>query len=587
MEKYLLLQEEVDNSYRVAQLKILYEKYIQKLIIDYPELLLENPDLKKSISEFEKSRKYKEDYVKILAAVLLQKNTFNKILTYFSTESIFLVNKLMWTDLISLKEVEQKLNIQVLEPDQKQFSGTRYTRMKSDFQILSTLDFKEYHSYNAFFYFTDKIKEIVSEYLPKPSKYYLKASKEITGEFIYENNGEILQEFPLLHSYYLNNSIKTKTNGQLTKGTTNKLRKNIALKEFYPEKETNFNSARSYLLAAFLSEIDIDTEKTNETHEIIKNTLNNNYAESYFNYLIHFLPDLKGTAYVYHNKETNSILWKVLKTLQVNEWYSFEDLIEHILIKNKDFVPINKYTAEKYLYYLKGEGNYKYRRYVNKNSYKKTIIEPIIKSTFALFAAWGLVDITYEKFSEKESLIFFSMFDKLKYVRLNSFGEYVSGQKDTFNPPKSTNEVEFYLSEKELIIEAKGNLNLAEVKLNNIAIKNNENKFTVNYDSFLKNCKNEDDIFNKIEIFSKTINAYIPANWNIFFSEIADKIEPLKEMGEAKIFNIKKDKELKKYLIEDSLLMKNVSFIDDYKIVIETKNISKIKSKLKKYGYLS
>ena len=583
MNKYQILIEEVDNSYRVLQLKILYEKYIKKLIKLHTELLTENLDLKKSVSELETSKRFKKDYVKILAAVMSQKNTFIEFMKLFSEDGIFLINKLIWTEIISIVEIEEKFNIQVLNPSKKdKWNEIRYDRTKDDFQILCTENFNDYHESNACFTFPYKIREILSEYVAKPDRYYLKPTNEFKSDYVYENNYDILQEFPLLYSYYLNGAIKVKQAGEVSISTANKLRKNLAIKEFYPEDNKKFRATRSHLLATFFSEINIKPQG-DDTHKIIKRIFHD-YSTSYFDSLRHFLINLKGIAYVSHTRQDIKILWELLKVLKLKEWYSLQDIIEYILLRNPNFIPVRKYDASRYLYYLIDDGVYKYKKFISKGIYNKYIIEPILKSGLALFASFGLIDIAYDKFDN--SKLFFSMFDKLKYVRLNPLGEYVCGLKDDFKPPKQTNELEFNLSNTELIIQIEGDLELAKTKLQNIADINKNNVFIVTYDSFLKNCKDDDDIFTKIEIFENIIIKPLPPNWNVFFKEIVRKFSPFKEIGIAKIFDIKKDAELINYLKKDNILEKTVSFIDDYKIVIEKANVSKVKRRLKKFGYL-
>ncbi len=585
MTTYQILQEEVDVCYRVVQLKVLYDNFVMKLLEKDHFLFQENKNLKSAMIDFEASKKHKKDYVKIIAAIMSEKKSFLSFIDLFPKNIIKLIKELIWNNYVSFLDVHEKNGVKIINKAKITYNSV-HIAVYDDFQIFGFVELKSYKFSETRLEFPIKMREILLKYVVPPTNYYLSPEVDkINCDFIYENKCKIIQDFELLIAYYTNNDgIKTNASGQITISTANKLRKSFNFEEFYSDKNKKLQAARTYLLAIFIEKINIPSEKE-FTHEIIK-AMFENYSESYFNSIKNYLTNIKGTSYVESNKQDKEVLWILLRTLQDNKWYSMDKIIKYILLRNQNFLPVSMYHAKNYLYKFQKDDYYKWKNYVNYSSYQKLITMPIIKSTFAMFAAFGLVDIGYNDVDKNSSTEFETMYDELKYVRLTSFGTYVCGLTKSFEPPKIEKEVEFTLSSKELIVSAKGNLDLAKIKMKNFTAKNIKNEFIVTYESFLKNCRTEDDVYTKIDIFESTICNKPPQNWLNFTETILDNIEPFKEKGVATVFNIKNDGNLISILKNDDILRKYVFFTDKQRIMIEKSNVSKVKTKLRKHGYL-
>jgi len=221
--------------------------------------------------------------------------------------------------------------------------------------------------------------------------------------------------------------------------------------------------------------------------------------------------------------------------------------------------------------------------------YNDVLLAPLVKGMFFLLASLGLVNIAYELPTNKQYQLrdrnYLSVFDGLKFVRLSDFGKYVLGVSDSYDYTTEEKPTKVLLDEKRLIVTIEGPGRLERMVLHRLAEKIGENYYKLSYHSFLKDCSSENDIKNKIAIFKEKISSKLPLVWEDFFKEVGAKINPLDYKENLHVFKIKPSKELVSLIARDETLKKNILKVEDYHIAIKGHNLSKVKKRLREFGF--
>ncbi|MDW7680905.1 MAG: hypothetical protein SCK70_10090, partial [bacterium] len=231
-----------------------------------------------------------------------------------------------------------------------------------------------------------------------------------------------------------------------------------------------------------------------------------------------------------------------------------------------------------------------YHQHLSSNEMKNELfIAPLVKGMFFLFSALGLVDIAYKSPVNKKYQLFrepyLTLFDGLKYVRLNDFGKFVCGINPSYDLKIEDTPTQILLDEKRLIITIKGNGRREKMILSRLAETINENHFKISYQSFLKDCHSTRDILQNISIFKDKICSNLPPNWREFFDEIEAKINPLQKIDDMSVFKIKPAKQLIALIAHDDILKYNILKVENYHIAIRERNIGIVMKRLKEFGF--
>jgi hypothetical protein len=211
---------------------------------------------------------------------------------------------------------------------------------------------------------------------------------------------------------------------------------------------------------------------------------------------------------------------------------------------------------------------------------------PFLKGLLYLMAGFGLVEVAYRQRNTDDA----SIFDTLKYVRMTDLGRYVFHFSPTYTPPQNTDTEElFCLDEQRLVIRSLKEDNPYEALLNDTAIAIGNHRYMMNNESFLKNCRSEKDVKDKIDFFKRFISKDIPEVWKNFFESLIRQCHPLKAVSADSYVIYQLDgnnKELIQLLSTDPLLKSIIIRAEGYKILVEKKQQKAFMDKLKAHGYL-
>lgn len=404
--------------------------------------------------------------------------------------------------------------------------------------------------------------------------------------FTFQGEADFIRRFPLLQTLY-EQEVLVMGSRKMAATTIKKVSKQVKLKEFWEGEEVSaeLSGIRTSLVLPVLALL-FDTFSSRKNVETILKEFPK-FLSTYYTYLIPILlPDING---IKSNKLSESTVPDLIENVfsmlirTKSGWISVKKMKESLLVYPEERNSLQifmSYQLENMDLFNKVTGEY-----VHLGNLIEHLGIPFLKGLLFLMGGLGMLELAYEY----PSVISSSVFHSLQYVRLTELGRYVLGLTSTYTPPLQEEQELFRLDENRLIIRSLVENNPYETLLQDTAISIGNHRFLMNNDSFLKNCKTEKDVQNKMDFFKQFVcQGNMPEIWSEFFKSLLKQCHPLKvSKGDYLIYQLDSaNKELIHLLTIDPVLKSIIIRAEGYKILVESKNRSKLVERLKTYGYL-
>ncbi|UZR97113.1 hypothetical protein [Chondrinema litorale] len=592
---FFILREEIDRSYTKAMLDKgflpLAADFVQHNKALYLNAERDMTDVLELVNVFfTKLKLTKVDAVLVCASVFYSKDIFLAFRDKLPKTVRVILDELTWEPELHSFEIIEKFGIDILAERSTHWVDKNNV-LKNEFYVFTVSH--EYtgrwsdsgSDYNTKVYFPSLVRQTIKGYYPRPAKadfFPVDDTKE--ANYIFEAEKLITTELPRLIMFRDQGLMKTSNSGKLMASSVNKLAKSLKITEFYPENKS-LGRIRSHLIASLLTSIGI-IPKNKAVNVTLKNIFDQ-YLDN-FHQSLHLLTELKGAHNVYwYEKKVGNNFLNLLKELPVNRWVSMNNLEDFIKYNFYDLEALRKENAINNLYYSVKYDYYSDKIYIDSANYKPLVSKAIIKGSLFLFAAFGLIDIAYNKPDTSEfGYTYHSNYDGIKYIRLTNLGAFISEKTTFYTPPKVDEEYEIKLSEDSLMILCKGEIP-ENFMIDTFADRISASRYRVTFQSFMKDCRNVFDVSNKIDLFKQVTSTDLPPIWKEFFREIDQKSKPFEEIEEPRVLKIdRNNKELIQLIAQDDALKKMVIKAEGFHLIIQKKDFSKFKSKLKSYGYI-
>ncbi|MFH0926329.1 MAG: hypothetical protein V1872_12005 [bacterium] len=599
------LKDVLFKHYSSDILQSLYDSYLNRFVQENSKELKESGY--KYLSSFFEKRKIKiGELVDLLVIIYSKQNLIKKLLSILPPTTARIFDTLVWNGARKVTELEKELKIKLLEEPQGKFfyySTLKYTEKSYYFFCLSN-DHGHYYSSDGYTIFLpDKIRDALKSHLTPPEDYNLHPLSQIgKTDFLYENNDEILRELPIHYEYIRQGQMKYSKNGKPLKTSLQMLRQYVTTREFYEVKgRKDLELLKTNLMIALVKSTKNDVPGSKDTIVLLRQvigsyTKGDKYRWNLDNILFH----LKGRSqmdmdYCFTNKDINSTLLLLLKNLPLGSWISIDNLLKFIIYRDIDLMFIKRERVADYLYFtakFKSDG-FDRRVSIAGEYFNKGLIFPLVKGNMFLFASLGLIDIAYNLPSndldvqtiDKEYL---SVFDGVKYIRLTNLGAYVIGKIQSYTPAIQTESAkgEIILDHNRLILTLNGEDKIKRMTLERLSERIGENRYKLDYTSFLQGCGKKKDVEQKINLFKRAVSSNLPTIWVDFFEDVLARIHPLTRQETFLTYKISMDKNLIHLIATDSILKKYILKAENYYILIEQENFNKVKNRLESLGYL-
>lgn len=587
----------VYNTYGHEELKKIYLTFLTEL---YP---VEKFDLPGHLNTKQLSKCY---YARALAAIYAEKTMFEQFWNEISAKAQEVFSLLVWNgERQDVRELEKKMDVQIIKP------GFNIGRIADDlnddfliFQAERTYRYRAQSGRNVYdyqLYVDAHFRRIFKGYLPKPREADFQPLHEVeNSKYLYENKDRIVQKIFLYLNYIQQGNLAyNKTGEKLLKTSITQMQKFCEVDEFYeghPDKA--LHTIRINLLINFLLS-SRKNQKFTDPVKFLKNLFREFFLKQPVSQFSFFDTFTHINGYYYQNIENEikarQSLLKILESLPVSEWISVENILEYAKYHEIEIDLCRKQWAYNEMYYQKSldDSYYKYRNRIsiNADNFSATVRIPFLKLALFLFGSFGILDLIYD---DPENPImegdlsqnYLTIYDGLQAVRLTPLGEYLIGRKTSYEIEIEDTESRIILDDKRLLITLQGNDVLKRLAISKIGEKVSESCFRVNNNSFLLGCSSKRDILNKIELFKSEISDDPPLLWKEFLDGILNKIDPIIHESDLMVFKLKPNNELFSLLAQDEILKKLVLKAEGYRIVLNQKDLKKVKKRLTDFGYL-
>ncbi|MBF0227100.1 MAG: hypothetical protein HQK76_16775 [Desulfobacterales bacterium] len=595
--KQILLKEELNKCYNLEQLRKIYENYLY---------LYFGPSFFNVIGSFADKKLIKGH---------IKKDDFVIALTlFFSEKALF---ETFWASIPkSLKDVMSILAWEGGEHDARRLSqniqdppilkqAQMYENPINDCYCI--LPFRKKNNYNYFrtredyyFYFPDLLRNAIKPFLPTPKEINLIPYDEIEKtDFVYTDTDRILQQIHLLDAYIHQGELTLMKNAiKIQKTSLKQMIKYCDIKEFYDGKDSNILYLKTDIIVSILLETKLDSTKPPQV--CVKKIFDDFFkTEEYKDFTLYSLfSHLKGFArfgvhYVQFEKNVKISFYNLMKSLLILKWFSVKDLIKYCKYRNIDFEFIKKNFAENYLTFdftenIDGRNIESKKVEVISSLYEEAVTVPLFKGVMFLLASFGIVDIAYnypKKCLEKPGDKYISLFDGLEFIRLTPLGAYIFDISKNYDAKIETTESSIHLDDTRLFIYFEGKDPIKTMILEKMADKLTDLCYKIDYKSFLKDCKSQEDVKQKIKLFKNNISNSQPPIWKKFFNDVVSKINPFEPKKDIYVYRLPENKDLISLIAKDEVLKKYILKAEDYHILIKSTDLTKVKNRLELFGY--
>ena len=586
------------NSQQLQQLNNVYTKYnlesyvlpvVKKFyikhLVDIEHQLPDSPVLKSALKKIgEKKQVNKAELVEFCFSIYLGKEIFNLFVKTLPMHLQQLFEILLWREYIDAEEAQTMVNATLLEQHKSGHLVSFHLKKEAYIFGVKEVGYWSSNLQRDFFLFLPPvIKDILTDYYPKPPHYYFIAVDNIeNSQHIFSAEKLLFTEMPALISYYLQNNLRYTNSGKPNEASINKMVKTITIAEFY--KTGELSNIRAQFIAGMLYKMEVNNINNN-TAELIKSIFTTHYSTIYLPQLL--LLHLKGWAHAAQhiaNNDAFTSLLKILKELPAGKWVSAENFHDYITFRRLNVQAIPPFVINNYLHFIKGT-NDKISASSNSN---KLVYKPYISGALFLFAAFGLLEISYNEIDTTTlNKTYYSPYDGLQYLRLTPLGEYITGLSSQYTADIEAPANKLHFDEDSMIILAQGDLGLTDVMLGGYAQKEGPGRYRVTSSIFLKDCTTKKSIEDKVKLFKKTTAANLPPYWTDVFNTWIENAKKIKEKILINVFTIPQAaKELQGILAKDAVIKQLIYKAEGFHILVEPENVGPLKKRLREFGYI-
>lgn len=369
-----------------------------------------------------------------------------------------------------------------------------------------------------------------------------------------------------------------------TAASAKKIFDNLPIEEIFPdysEFKLKYNLGQLYLP---LIDVEVN-ERGNDllSYHALVRTILQSLVKFYPDELVPaMLPHLKGmTAKALQGRcSTKCIRVLFDKLISADgKWLLIEEFCKEVIYR--DYSVISTYMLNEARMYsdITAED-------VTYSNYNSIINRGFIEAICAVLYGLGAVSIACDEMGD--ALVDPNPLTHMVAVRLNDLGKYALGMTNEYKAPEVQNIKYFSLETDRLVIRSVVEGNPYETLLYDTAVSIGGGRFKIDAESFLKHCKDKDDVESKTKFFQEYICNDLPDNWKAFFENIAKRCQPLtKEPSDYMVYRVNpEDRELINVISSDAILKDIVVKAEGYRILVRKKDKETFVSRLKTFGFL-
>ncbi|MFP4564274.1 MAG: hypothetical protein ACLFRY_13300 [Spirochaetia bacterium] len=295
-----------------------------------------------------------------------------------------------------------------------------------------------------------------------------------------------------------------------------------------------------------------------------------------------------------------SLFYQIITGMaESKDWFDVDEIAESIRMQALSFSILrNDYNASEL--FVKGEELLLPEGPVTIKSWEKgfvpdiylthhLITKPLLKGYCCLTASLGLLEIDVEEpaklLTKNGKPAPISPCEGLTRARITPFGAWCLGiSKDKPELRRVSYEA---IADRELpLITYRGQSLECKVFLERIGEPIGEDRFRVTEASFIRDCRDEEDIENRIDEFHRLIAKDPAGHWEELFSRVRERARLFDHEEPCVMIQLPEERELRRLFLEDKKLSSLVVRAEGGRIVVKQENYKKLRKALEAYGVL-
>lgn len=609
------LRAEIDKAYKKMELDTFFKLYLAPTIRKESN---KHKGFEQFLPMLEPGRKVaKPELVNLWATIVESEELFSVLLNYLSEPVREVLHLLLYEYSAGKFHV-----LEAAVPNAKIDSRIKFLRyhhgekpVEPEFSLFACTNGDEesvgdkYYTVFALF-LPPLVRQKLRQYLPVPSNFTIQPLDEPPkAEYHYKTESSAVHVAEFVSRFILGSRLEYDAAGKKPlKTSLKKLQAYSGLQEFYPRvnKELEY-LATELLVNVAQAELSVVNSSSDTASGLgILRAWLRNYADGSlrrFSALESILFHIKVSSGYYGDNisEINrgQPLLDVLADIPSGKWVKVRNLLRVLKLNEESFRPVSALEAKKRLYVPITKGYGTEKDFIDTpDLYDEVITMPLLKGSLALLAAMGIVEMVFNNPSNnyrQREKSYLSVFDGIQGVKLTALGEYLLGRSGEYNAfqTKQVAEGVLMLDEHRLIAKLSAKNSLLELQLQDfmrplasVEQSNGAILYKMDYASFLKDCRDRVDVATKIAQFKSEISAKLPPVWERFFGEVLHRIEPFTEEKQYRVFTLSPSLDLMRLLTQDDVLKKVIIKAEGYKILVSKHDITTLRKRLEKHGYL-
>jgi hypothetical protein len=217
------------------------------------------------------------------------------------------------------------------------------------------------------------------------------------------------------------------------------------------------------------------------------------------------------------------------------------------------------------------------------------ITGPLLKGYCYLMASLGLLEIREvepeKRLVKNGKFSPVSPFEALSRVRVTPFGAWCLGTSQE-KPELREAHYEAIADRELLLVTYRGQSLECKVFLERIGDPIGENRFRISEASFIRECRNEEEIEHRIGEFYRLIARDPAGHWEEFFARVRERAALFDHEEPCVMIRLPEDRELRRLFLEEKKLSSLVVRAEGGRIVVSQGNYKKLRKVLEEYGVL-
>lgn len=601
---HLPLPDLLEKFYSAAVLKQFAEMYLHPL---FPEL-----------RSMEKPRK--ADLISALMSLKRDRIKLRKLVDSFSPELFKTLERLLWTDWVSLEKLESDLGFEITRPHPN-FPKLMYRECAYElllgFELIALGEIDDFSSWYSReptksrlrLRLPSAVRQLLKPGFPKPRHYDWEAvelDNELTaaGASRFSAEATIAAELALIGDYLQRGNLKLTKSGKITAASLRSIMELTSGAEFFP------GTTASRKLPALRHTLLIQAVLKFED-KLVKLLGKESFpADSVFDQLITgllgntdlllemVLPHIKP-AFTYSGSSFPAALdslRQVFASLPEGEWVTAGNLLNYPVYRELDLMVLNPYH-HRFRANEDSPGRRQGRHYgstvdLRDDNIRDIVQAPLLYGSSFLLAAFGLLEIAYTDPPEHPRWrvpgeAFLSPFDGLVALRLTAPGAFAFGQTRDLHvsiPEKRAAQV--HLHPQRLIASCQSADPLTLAAMHEFMERLAPGLYRLTPEKFLAGCHSRDELRDRVASFRQRIPADVPDLWEATFRGWIESPDPLSCENAYFVYQIADSDQLRGLFTRDPVLRKLGLKVEGWRIAVTPEDLKRIRDRLCSLGFL-